>query len=167
MRDALAGSQVIRIPVGAHRQLAAVRRAEDELARLAAGPASTASVAERTGLSGERVRALRSAARATVSLDEQVREDGTSLGELVADEDANDPCDLLIAEEQAQTIWRMLRLLPPRHRAVVTRRYGIGGQPPQTHEQISAGLGIGQERSRQLEHEALQRLRSVAVGLAA
>jgi len=61
----------------------------------------------------------------------------------------------------------MLKLLPARHRNVVVRRYGLGGQPPQSHEQIGASLGVGEERSRQLEHEALHRLRTISTAQAA
>jgi RNA polymerase primary sigma factor len=167
LRDAVASSQVIRIPVGANQQLASLRRAEAELNRLGPGRASIVAVAERTGLSGARVRSLSSAARVTASLDEQLGEDGTSLGESMADANAVDPSELLIAGEDSKLVWRMLRLLPPRHRAVVIRRFGLGGVPPETHEQIGARLGVGDERSRQLEHEALHRLRTVATALAA
>jgi DNA-directed RNA polymerase sigma subunit (sigma70/sigma32) len=56
----------------------------------------------------------------------------------------------------------MVRLLPRRHRDVVVRRYGLGQGAPQSHEQIGAWLGLGEERSHQLEHEALHRLRTIA-----
>jgi DNA-directed RNA polymerase sigma subunit (sigma70/sigma32) len=118
-------------------------------------------------LNGETVRALRGAARVTASLDEPSGEDGALLGEMVADERLGDPTERLIAGETAGTVWSMLRLLPARHRAVLVRRYGLGGEPPQTHEQIGARLGVGEERSRQLEHEGLHRLRTVATPLAA
>jgi RNA polymerase primary sigma factor len=45
---------------------------------------------------------------------------------------------------------------------VLRRRYGLGGAQVQSHEEIGASLGVGEERSRQLEHEALRRLREVA-----
>jgi DNA-directed RNA polymerase sigma subunit (sigma70/sigma32) len=56
----------------------------------------------------------------------------------------------------------MLRLLPERHREVIVRRYGLSDDGAQTHEQIGERLGVGEERSRQLEREALHRLRSIA-----
>lgn len=59
----------------------------------------------------------------------------------------------------------MLRLLPPRHREVLVRRYGLNNTPAQTHEQIGNWLGVGEERSRQIEREALNRLRQVATPL--
>ena len=160
--DAIAGSRVIRIPAKANQQLAAVRRAEAELERLGPRRASTAVIAARTGLSTQAIRSLRCAARVTVSLDEPVGEDATPLGDFVADERAVDPCERAIAREDRRQVWAMLRLLPTRHREVLERRYGLGHQVAQSHQQIGQWLGVGEERSRQIEREALQRLRAVA-----
>jgi RNA polymerase primary sigma factor len=167
LRDAVAAGQLIRIPPRASRQLAAVRRAEDELARSSLGSPSITAVAERTGLSVEYVQSLRRSARATASLDEPVGEDGTPLGELVADDRAPDPFESAVADEESRMVTNMLELLPERHRNVVVSRYGLGGQAPQSHEQIGASLGVGAERSRQLEHEALHRLRTISAAHAA
>ena len=57
----------------------------------------------------------------------------------------------------------MLRLLPERHREVLIRRYGLSDGRAHSHEEIGAWLGVGEERSRQIEREALHRLRSIAV----
>jgi RNA polymerase primary sigma factor len=164
--DAIANAQVIRIPARANRQLAAVCRAEAELQHQ--GPAgSIAAVAERTGLSEQSVRSLRGAARVTDSLDQPVGKEGTPLGELVPDESAADPSERAIAGEESRMVRNMMRLLPERHRAVVVRRYGLDRRQPQSHGQIGASLGISEERSRQLEREALHRLRTIAAPRAA
>ena len=55
----------------------------------------------------------------------------------------------------------MLRLLPKRHREILVRRYGLHGGQAQSHAEIAAALDVGQERSRQLEREALHRLREL------
>lgn len=160
--DALAGAQVIRIPAKANQQIAAVRRAEAELERVGPRSASTAAIAERTGLSTQSVRSLRSAARVTASLDEVVGEDRTPLGDLVADENAVDPTESAMAYEDLREVSAMLRLLPERHREVLVRRYGLNQRQGQSHEEIGEWLGVGEERSRQIEREALHRLRSIA-----
>jgi len=167
LSDAVAGAQAIRIPPRTNRHLAAVRRAEDELRRLGAGSAPTADVAARSGLSVRSVRALRRAARVTASLDEPVGEDQTPLGELVPDHGTANPSEAVIAGEESRTVREMLKLLPERHRDVVVRRYGLAEQVPQSHQQIGASLGVGEERSRQLEREALHRLRTIATASAA
>jgi DNA-directed RNA polymerase sigma subunit (sigma70/sigma32) len=54
----------------------------------------------------------------------------------------------------------MLRLLPDRQREVLERRYGVGHPHQQSHAEIGRWLGVGQECSRQIERDALRRLRS-------
>ena len=160
--DAVAGSQVIRIPAKANQQLSAVRRAEAELERGGRARAQAEAIAERTGLSVHTVRSLRRTARVTASLDEPVGDDMIALGDLVADECAEDPIERAIAREDQREVSAMLRLLPARHREVVVRRYGLNQDRAQTHEEIGRWLGVGEERSRQIEREALHRLRTIA-----
>ena len=162
MRDAIANSHLIRVPARANRQLAAVRSAESELERAARRSPSADAIAAQTGFSAQSVRELRAAARVTASLDEPVGEDGVLLGEMVADETADDPSERAIAHEDQRSIPAMLRFLPDRHREVLERRYGLGHGREQTHAEIGRCLGVGQERSRQIEREALHRLRTVA-----
>jgi len=166
MLDALASSNVIRIPSKANRQLAAVLRAEAELERIGLRRASDAAIAERAELNETSVHSLRAAARVTASLDEPVGEDATPLGDLVPDDGAVDPSAAAIELEDRAEVSAMVRLLPGRHREVVIRRYGLEGGRTQSHEEIAERLGVGEERSRQIEREALHRLRSIAGTLA-
>jgi DNA-directed RNA polymerase sigma subunit (sigma70/sigma32) len=57
----------------------------------------------------------------------------------------------------------MLKVIPPRHREVLVRRFGVGGDA-QTHAEIGAALGVSEERSRQLERQALHWLRELGGG---
>jgi RNA polymerase primary sigma factor len=159
--DALAGSNVIRIPARANRQLTAVRRAEVELRQIGTRSASDAEIARHTGLGVATVRSLRDAARVTASLDTPVGEDATPLVDLLADERIVDPTESAIAREDCDEISAMLRLLPERHREVLIRRYGLNDTDAQSHKEIGKCLGVGQERSRQIEREAIHRLRSI------
>jgi RNA polymerase primary sigma factor len=160
--DAIAASQVIRIPAKANQQLAAVRRAEAELERGGPRRASIIAIAERAGLSTRTVRSVRGAARVTASLDEPIGEDSTPFGDMVADENAIDPPDSAMASEDLREVSAMLRLLPKRYREVLVRRYGLNDTRAQSHEEIGKWLGVGEERSRQIEREALHRLRTIA-----
>jgi RNA polymerase primary sigma factor len=159
--EAVGNARTIRVPARAGQQLRAIARAEEELGELRPGLSAAEAIAERTGLSVRRVRALRGAARVTASLDQQVGEDGTPLRDLVPDTAAADPWLHLDEQETRRQVWSLLRLLPPRHREILVRRYGLLGEPSQTHAEIAAGLEVGQERSRQLEREALHRLREL------
>jgi RNA polymerase primary sigma factor len=164
LSDAVSDERAIRLPPRAWRQLAAIRRVQAELRGREAGTTTTDAIATRTGLSAGRVRALREAASVTASLDERVGSDGTVLGELIGDPDPVDPWRNVERGETRREVWRMLRLLPQRHREVLIRRFGIVGGREQSHAEIAQSLGVGEERSRQLEHEALRRLRELGGG---
>jgi len=84
------------------------------------------------------------------------------LGELMADNRAADPLMSAIVGENRHQLLAMLRMLPDRHREVLNRRFGLSDGRPQSHEEIGGWLGVGEERSRQIEREALHRLRSIA-----
>jgi RNA polymerase primary sigma factor len=164
LTDALAEAREIRIPAKAARQLAVLETAEAELrGRMSEAPTAEA-ISERAGVSVKRVRELRGAARVTASLDEQVGEDGAPLAEFVADPEAVDPWRHVDEHDTRRQLWSMLRLLPRRHRTVLVRRYGLVDDRAQSHAEIGRSLGVGEERSRQLEREALHRLRELGGG---
>ena len=161
--DALGAAQTIRIPPHAAQQIAAVRRAEEELARDGMPSAPTQAIADRCGLNGASVDALRGAARVSASLDEAVGgEEARSLGEMIGDPAGVEPEERLAERERRRYAWELLKMLPPRHRLVLIRRYGVGGGRPRSHREIGASFGVKEERSRQLEREALHRLRELA-----
>src|SRR3954464_15110878 len=60
----------------------------------------------------------------------------------------------------------MLRMLPRQHREVLAGRYGLDGNSVRSHRQIARHPGVGEERSRQIEHESLRLLRSIPATLA-
>jgi RNA polymerase primary sigma factor len=161
MLDAIVASKPIRVPAPAARKLAAVRRSEAELRRAGTVPVTAEAIADRTGLSAATVRSLRTAAVVSASLDDPIGDDGASLGDLVADENATDPVARALALDDGRSVSRLLALLPARHREVLRRHYGLNRAAAESHEQIGARLGVGEERSRQLEREALHRLRAV------
>jgi RNA polymerase primary sigma factor len=163
MIDAVDGARTIRLPSQAARGLAAVERADTELRRQEAAPPTTETIAARTGFTVKGVRTLREAARVTASLDAPAREEGTALVNLVPDPAPEDPWSRLDDRETRRQVWAMLKLIPPRHREVLVRRFGIAGDA-QTHDEIGAALGVSEERSRQLERQALHWLRELDGG---
>jgi RNA polymerase primary sigma factor len=164
LTNALGAARTIRIPASAGHQLAAIRRAEAELRRGRSGPPTDEAIAACTGFGLRTVAALRRAAQVTASLDEVVGQDGSPLADLVADTDGVAPWEHAGKRESRRQVLRMLAALPAKHREVLSRRYGLDGDSPQAHEEIAAWLGVGQERSRQIEREALHWLRELRGG---
>jgi len=162
LADAVVNERMIRIPSAASHGLTRIQRAERELERSTLGSPSSQAISEQIGLSVRRVRTLREAACVAASLDEPIGDTGSTLGELIADDHAVDPWRRTDERERHRLVWSMVGLLPERHREVLLRRYGLRGDEPATHAEIGARLGVGEERSRQLEREALHRLRSLS-----
>jgi DNA-directed RNA polymerase sigma subunit (sigma70/sigma32) len=108
------------------------------------------------------VRALRDAPRVTVSLDKMVDDTNETLGDLIADDRAIDVSERLGDREMARDLHNIVGRLPVRHREVVLRRFGLDGAAPENYHAIARRIGVGEARCRQVEREALQRLRQLA-----
>jgi RNA polymerase primary sigma factor len=148
----------IRVPVHILDRERKLGRAEAELAARLGRTATPAEVAEATGLSIEEVRAIKEGPRTVTSLDAPVGEDGdTTLGAVFAAQvgEAEDELEISL---RSDALSRALERLDPRERSVLVLRYGLGGEEPQTLDQIAKSLGLTRERVRQIENDALQRL---------
>jgi RNA polymerase primary sigma factor len=155
---ALVDAKSIRIPPEAGRQAEEIRESERALGEQAADDA----LARHAGVSSQSVRTLRDAPRVARSLDERIDHRAEPLRDLIADDRA-DPVDAhLLNSERSSEVQDIVRLLPERHRDIVVRRFGFAAREAETHRDIGQRLGIGEARSRQLEREALQRLRQLA-----
>jgi RNA polymerase primary sigma factor len=147
----------VRIPAHiAHRERK-VHRVDAELsARLDREP-SDEEVAAKAELPLEEVRAVRDLTRVTASLDQPVGEGETTLGELRA-ETTDGPEEEIVERHREQAVDAALANLPEAERRVIQLRFGTGGEPEVSLRDAGRELGISQERVRQLESRALQRL---------
>ena len=151
----------------AHRAAAGARRraaAEDQprrahaLARLGRDP-SDEEVAEEARLPLYQVLGVRSAARSAMSLDEPIGSDGeSSFSDVLADDNAEDPAEVVGDAQRGMTLSSVLEALPERQRVVVTMRYGLDGRDPRTLDEIAKELRLTRERVRQIEVETLGQL---------
>jgi len=164
MHEAVTNARPIRIPPHAARQLAAIRNAESELQAADRRRPSDAEIARATALRPSTVRKLRVAPFVSRCLDEPSSDASSFLRERVPDSALPDSHESLVARERADELARLLALLPDRHREVLTRHYGLGRDRPMSHREVGRRIGVGEARSRQLEQEALRRLRSMFRG---
>ena len=125
---------------------------------------SITDLAEEVGVDAKRAEFLLSQGQ-TISLDQPVDEGprARSLDHFLSDDDAEDPDEEAM---HAQEIRRMLAafdgVLSERHRYVLTRRYGLEDNQFRTLSQVGKGMSLSRERVRQIEREALTRLREHA-----
>jgi RNA polymerase primary sigma factor len=154
---ALAEARAIRIPSEAGRQIAAVQRSERELGHAA----SDEALASHARLNVRSIRTLRNPPRVAASLDTPFDDGEQTLGDVLPDDRAIDFAERMVDSESEHELHGIVRRLPVRHRDVVRRRFGLAGNEPESHRDIGQSLGVGEARSRQIEREALQRLRQL------
>src|SRR5215213_7227265 len=148
----------IRIPVHIVEREQKIARAERELTPQLGRPPTDDEVAKVAKLPLKKVREVREAARAVTSLDRPVADSETSLGELMAGEEAG-PEEAVTVSLDMDVLRRAVSELPQRERDVVKLRYGLNGDiEPKSLEEIGRSLGITRERVRQIESDALERL---------
>ncbi|MEV4565525.1 sigma-70 family RNA polymerase sigma factor [Nonomuraea sp. NPDC049419] len=153
-------SRTVRLPAHVAEELSRLLRVERRLAtELGREPtdAELSAAAERTPA---QVATLRRLGQETVSLDLPVGEHGESrIGDMIADEDGLEVQELAERRALSAELRQMVTSLPPREAFVINLRYGLSGEQAQSYTAIAAHLGLTRERIRQLEKQALKRLR--------
>jgi RNA polymerase primary sigma factor len=151
-------SRTIRIPVHIADREQKIGRAERELMAKLGRPPTDEEICEASKISPKHLREVREAARAVTSLDKPLGDDNdASIGDLVgvAEGGVEEEVEVSLTES---TLHRALENLPDREQTVLTLRYGLGLEEPQSLEEIGRRLGITRERVRQIEGTALERL---------
>lgn len=158
-------ARLVRLPVHVVRELNQVLKARRRLeAAAAAGGgergACVEAVAQATGFTADQVAALLKYAEWPASLDEPVERDSAeSLLDLVADHQSHDPLGCTLSREVDDLLRHGLDELNDREREVLAGRYGLGEREPETLEVLAARLGLTRERIRQIQQEAIVKLR--------
>ncbi len=151
-------SRTIRVPTHVHERRQKLsshgRKLEAELGRTP----THEELAESTGLPLHHVSEALGVPEARVSLNQRVGDgDGNELGELFADENAEEPGALADEALRRRAVRLALADLPERERRVLELRFGFD-EEPRSLEAIGAELGVSRERTRQLESDALRKL---------
>ncbi len=157
--------RTIRLPVHVADQVRRLLRARRQLAQKLNREPSLAELARETQLSEERVQELLELVENPVSLETPVGDGESMYGDLIEDVHALAPHEQSAEQARGREIAGALEQLNPRMRRVLSLRFGLDGEPPQTLEEVGGQLGITRERVRQLETRALRELRMAAPGL--
>ena len=162
-RAVLQQSRLIRLPVHVVRELNQVLKAQRTLraARQQDGRApSQEELAAAVGRPVHEVAQLLRLAENPSSLDAPMeREAGASMLDQVADDQAVDPLDLRLSEEMHLLLEGGMADLSPREREVLVARFGLHGRESQTLEDLALQLRLTRERVRQIQQEALLKLK--------
>jgi RNA polymerase primary sigma factor len=112
----------------------------------------------------EKVEQIIRAAQRTISLEKPVGEESdANLGDIIADEVTRSPESQVEEVLLQRDVAEVLESLNPRQRLVLQLRFGLGNRSPHTLAEVGQQLNISRERVRQLEDEALRKLRRTGV----
>ena len=149
--------RTVRLPVHVLRELAQVLRAERELSARNGSAPSLDQIAAAVGKETRDVAELFRVSESVTSLEAVVESAEPAAPAADRDEGAS---VLSIAEVERLGLW--LSRLTDRQRAVMQRRFGLGGAPVQSLAEIGRDLGITRERARQIQEEAMKKLRKLS-----
>lgn len=161
VRRALADQgTTIRIPVHMKDRIRRVDQLSRELERELGRRPSAGEIAEATELSLLQVKRALDATQQPISLEKPVGdEEGIELADFIEADDMPDPADEIDQMFLSQEVSEALAALTPRESRILALRYGLNGGREYTLKEIGEKFGVTRERIRQIEKEALQKLR--------
>jgi RNA polymerase primary sigma factor len=152
--------RTIRIPVHMGDQISRLLRVSHQLTQELGHDPSSEELAEELKMSVKRVMQIMQAARQPLSLETPMEDDDESvLGDFIEDADAVVPDEAVVQAVLKEQIYEILQSLPSREVRILQLRYGLTDRESYTLEQVGRKLGITRERVRQIEAQALSRLR--------
>ncbi len=157
--------RTIRLPVHVADEVRRLLRARRQLAQKLSREPTLAELTRETQQSEERVRELLKLVEIPVSLETPVGDGENLYGDLIEDVHSLAPHEQSAEQARTRELAGALEELNPRMRRVLSLRFGLDGDSPQTLEEVGTELGITRERVRQLETRALRELRQTAPGL--
>ena len=153
-------SRTIRLPVHMGDSISRYRKTLNILAQELGRQPTPEEVAEAMMVAPEKIHQIVQAAQRTISLETPIgSEDETSLGDLIADEVSETPYEAASESMLKRDVSAALDTLTPREKLVLQLRFGLGHSHQHTLAEVGEQLQISRERVRQIENEALQKLR--------
>ena len=135
---------------------AATRELEDVLGRLP----TTAELSAHMKLSPKKLNIIRKAVKAYNSPTQSGSDDGElTINELVADTHNPGPAEFIRDKDELRQLGELLDQIDEREARILKLRYGLDGEDPMTLKESGERIGLTRERVRQIEHEALGKLR--------
>jgi RNA polymerase primary sigma factor len=143
-------ARTIRLPVHIVEKVNKIARAERSLVTSLGREPTAEEIADLVaGIAPEEVLAIKQSARAPISLEKPIGDEGSEFGQLIADERSESPYELAVVAVTKTALRDALECLTYRERRVLELRYGLGGQHPSTLDEVGR---------RQIENHSLKKL---------
>lgn len=153
-------TRTIRIPLHMTERIRQMYRTAQSLEQNLGRRATPEEIADEMELPADAIRSMMDASQHAIALERPVGDDGDSeFGDFIEDQESPSPVESATQHLLEETIEEVLSELTPRQSHILRLRFGLGGGEPHTLEEIANKFGLSRERIRQLEKEALRRLR--------
>jgi len=157
--------RTIRLPVHMSESVGQVKRTADRLSQSLERQPTAEEIAIALGQPTDRIQRILEASRRPVSLEMPVGEEGEhTLGDFLQDTEMPSPTEFASQKLLRDDLANALGHLNERERRIIDLRYGLADGQRRTLEEVGKALGMTRERARQIEAEALRRLRQPEVG---
>jgi RNA polymerase primary sigma factor len=154
-------SKTIRLPVHMVDKIAKMRRISMMLTEAMGREPTDEELADEIGVPRRKLAMLRQASHRPTSLDSPINEgEATEYGEVISDERAVNPLDMLSDKNLHDELDGLLGVLDKRERRIIDERFGLNGRKALTLEEVGREFGVTRERIRQLQNTALTKMRN-------
>jgi RNA polymerase primary sigma factor len=153
-------SKTIRLPVHLVDKISKMRRVSLQMSEELGREPTDEELGDEIGIASGKVSQLKTVSIRPASLDAPISDDdSTEFGEIVGDEYAQTPFELLRDKNLRNELGGLLDVLDDREKKIVFQRFGLDGGKPKTLEEVGKRFGVTRERIRQLQNIALSKLR--------
>ncbi len=162
MRRALANqARTIRIPVQSASKIGKIQNAKAKLTQTLGREPTDKEIANEINLTERTVIGLRQGKASTISLFDPIQNGAEGeFKDIIPDDKTIAPNDIIQDDETLALMMKMVSKLPERERVILKLRFGLDGEKPKTLEEVSHAIGRTRERVRQIQNQALERLRA-------
>ncbi len=156
-------SKTVRIPPQSASKLQHIRREYNRLKEETGGDPSNQCIAESLGYSERTVRVLRNTANHCYYFSEFLKQGETSSNyeEVFLPDQSQTPDQKADWNEFSRRIISALKQLDEREQTIIVKRFGLDGYDPCTLNELTEAIGRTRERVRQIQHEALRKLKKI------
>ncbi|MCR5804201.1 MAG: RNA polymerase sigma factor RpoD [Clostridia bacterium] len=153
-------ARTIRIPVHMVETINKLNRIERQLIQELGREPDTKELADKMGLSEEKIREIQKISQDPVSIDKPVGEEEDShLVDFIASDETASPDEVVSRELLKEELLETLDTLSDREAKVLRRRFGLDDGRQRTLEEVGKEFGVTRERIRQIEAKAIRKLR--------
>jgi RNA polymerase primary sigma factor len=154
-------SRTIRIPVHMIETINKLSRTSRELLQELGREGTPEEIGERLEMPVEKVRDIQKLSRDPISLETPVgSEEDAHLGDFIEDVKAESPAEAVLSRDLGDQLEKLLATLTPREEKVLRMRFGVGRATDHTLEEVGEDFSVTRERIRQIEAQALRKLRA-------